>query len=45
MKNAQYRYLEGHQILNLKELTDEVNQNFQQNKPKKPYFQNAEQYL
>ena len=38
MKNAQYRYLEGHQILNLKELTDEVNQNFQQNKPKKTLF-------
>ena len=45
MKNAQYRYLAGHQILNLKELTAEVNESFQHNKAQKPYFQNAEQYL
>ena len=38
MKNAQYRYLEGHQILNLKELTDEVNQSFQHNKAQKTLF-------
>ena len=38
MKNAQYRYLAGHQILNLKELTAEVNESFQHNKAQKTLF-------
>ena len=38
MKNAKYKYLAGHQILDLKKLTDERNESFQYNKAKTTIF-------
>ena len=38
MKYAKYKYLAGHQILDLKKLTDERNESFQYNKPKTTLF-------
>ena len=38
MKNAKHKYLTGHQILDLKKLTDEGNQSFKFNKAKTTLF-------
>ena len=38
MGNAKHKYLAGHQILDLKKLTDEGNQTFQHNKARTTLF-------